>query len=179
MVTHKVLVVYASDRGSTKEIAEFIAALVADIGFAVDVRSVVTEPDTAGYTAIVIGSAIHDGTWLPAAVQYAYRHLRDLPAKPVWMFSVGLGPALRGPFGRWLGTQIPRKIAVVKDVVSPRDYQAFAGVWDRAQIGRIRSIVYRLVGVPGYGDLRDWPAIASWAKGIANELKSRPPASQD
>ncbi|MFN6545079.1 flavodoxin domain-containing protein [Mycolicibacterium nivoides] len=173
VTAHKILVVYASEAGSTRQIAEFIAALLADIGFSVDVRSIVTEPDPDEYAAVVIGSAIHQRAWLPAAVHYAYRHLRHLTNKPVWMFSVGLGPALRGPVGRWLGARVPRSIATVRDVVSPRDYREFAGVWDRAQTSVISRVVYRAMGGPGYGDLRDWSTIASWAKDIADQLKAQ------
>lgn len=172
MVTaHKILVVYASEAGSTRQIAEFIAALLADIGFSVDVRSIVTEPDPDEYAAVVVGSAIHHRAWLPAAVHYAYRNLRHLTNKPVWMFSVGLGPALRGPIGRSLGARVPRSIATVRDVVSPCDYREFAGVWDRTQTSFISRVVYRAMGGPGYGDLRDWSAIASLAKGIGDQLK--------
>lgn len=172
MVTaHKILVAYASEAGSTRQIAEFIAALLTDIGFSVDVRSVVTEPDPDEYAAVVIGSAVHYRAWLPAAVHYAYLHLRYRTNTPVWMFSVGLGPALKGPIGRWLGARVPRKIATVRDVVAPRDYREFAGVWERAQTGFVGRVIYRAMGGPGYGDLRDWSAIASWAKGIADQLK--------
>lgn len=170
VTAHKILVVYASEAGTTRQIAEFIAALLTDIGFSVDVRSIVTEPDPDEYAAVVIGSAIHHRAWLPAAVHYAYLHLRYLTNKPVWMFSVGLGPALKGPIGRWIGARVPRKIATVRDVVSPCDCREFAGVWDRTQTTFISRVLYRAMGGPGYGDLRDWSAIASWTKGIADQL---------
>lgn len=176
MATQKVLVAYASGQGSTREIAEFVAAILRDAGLSVEVRSIVTEPDPRDYAGVVIGSAVHDRAWLPAAVHYIYRHRRQLSDKPVWMFSVGLGPALRGPIGRWIGARVPRKIAVIRDVVSPRDYRGFAGVWNRTQTTVTDRIVYRAMGGPGYGDLRDWPVIAAWATDIATELKAWPPA---
>ena len=41
-----------------------------------------------GYEAVVVGSAIHGGKWLPGARQFADRNAAVLRERPVWLFSV-------------------------------------------------------------------------------------------
>ena len=56
-----------------------------------------------------------------------------------------------------------------------------AGCWDRERLNRRsgQSVIYRAMGGPRYGDLRDWPAIALWAKDIAAQLKIQAPAEPE
>ena len=72
-VTETVLVAYASGNGSTKEIAEFIAARLIRNGLLVQAHSVVDAPDPAAFEAVVIGSAIHNRAWLPSTEEYVRR----------------------------------------------------------------------------------------------------------
>ena len=64
---------YASGNGSTKEIAEFIAARLIRNGLLVQAHSVVDAPDPAAFEAVVIGSAIHNRAWLPSTEEYVRR----------------------------------------------------------------------------------------------------------
>jgi hypothetical protein len=43
--------------------------------------------DLGGYTAVVLGSEVCDGRWLPAAPRFAAVHSRALSAVPLWVFS--------------------------------------------------------------------------------------------
>ena len=56
-----------------------------------------------------------------------------------------------------------------------------AGCWDRERLNRRsgQRVIYRARGGPRYGDLRDWPAIALWAKDIAAQLKVQAPAEPE
>jgi hypothetical protein len=43
--------------------------------------------DLGGYAAVVLGSEVRDGRWLPAASRFATVHSRALCAVPLWVFS--------------------------------------------------------------------------------------------
>lgn len=167
----KVLVVYASAHGSTREVAEFIAAQLASHGLRVHAGSVGDAPHPGGFDAVVIGSAVHDRAWLTGAEEYARRFGADLTQRPTWMFSVGMAPALRGLIGRRLATAVPPRIDAIRRALRPRGYQQFAGVIQRQRMAVAARLIYRAIGGGHYGDLRDWPAIARWADAIAADLQ--------
>ena len=167
-----VLVTYASAEGSTKEVASFIAERLRTHGLVVDLLPVGEEPDAQSYDAVVIGSAVHNMAWLPDADSYLRRHRYVLAGRALWLFSVGLSPALSGPIGNMLKRAVPKKISALLNMASARDYAAFAGVFRRTHTTKLTRIVYRLIGGHTYGDLRDWGAIADWADGIAVSLSA-------
>ncbi|MBJ8347047.1 flavodoxin domain-containing protein [Antrihabitans sp. YC2-6] len=165
-----VLVTFASAQGSTKEVATFIADRLRTRGFEVDLRPVGEQPDAQPYDAVVIGSAVHNMAWLPGAADYLYRHRYVLAGRAVWLFSVGLSPALQGPIGHLLKQSVPKQISDLLNVVSARSYTVFAGVYRRADTTRLTRAIYRLIGGRRYGDLRDWRAIERWTDQIAIAL---------
>lgn len=175
----RVLVAYASAAGSTREIAEFIGAALADVGTHADVASLLDDPDPAPYAAVVLGSAIHTQRWLPYAERYVQHHRDVLRGKPVWMFSVGLGPTLRGPVGRRLAAAVPKPVAALREAVGARDYRPFAGVFARTSTNAVTRAVYRAIGGGSYGDLRDWEQIRNWAGWIASTLPVAVATSQE
>jgi menaquinone-dependent protoporphyrinogen oxidase len=122
-----VLVAYATAAGATKSVAEFVGTALRVRGCEVDVAAVTDRPDPARYDAVVVGSAVHDRALLPAATRFAADHRDRWPRIPVWLFSVGIGPSLRGPLGRALARAVPPRIAAVRDVLGALDYHAFAG----------------------------------------------------
>ena len=83
-----VLVGYASVGGSTRRVAERIAARITEHGCAVDCRPLDEVKDTTVYDAFVLGSAIHSGAWLPLAADFLRRNVGTLIGRPLWLFSV-------------------------------------------------------------------------------------------
>lgn len=79
--------VYGSARGSTKEVAEFMAGRFRAHGMAVDVRTADVSPAVDGYDTVE---------------DFVLRNLDALEAMPVWLFSVEISPTLSGPIGGWL-----------------------------------------------------------------------------
>ncbi|WP_040815891.1 flavodoxin domain-containing protein [Nocardia concava] len=168
--TH-IAVIYASAQGSTREIADFIGASLAARGATVEVADAEHAPELTHFDAIVLGSAVHNRALLPELEQFVRTHTTELRTRPVWLFSVGLGPALVGPIGRLMGRVVPKQIAAVRDSIPPRDYSAFAGHYERAGVSLSARTVYRVLGGTRYGDLRDWTAITTWTNTIAQALK--------
>ncbi|MGW4121829.1 flavodoxin domain-containing protein [Nocardia sp. NPDC004711] len=170
-----VSIVYASAQGSTREIAEYIGNDLAARGATVEVADAEHAPDLSRFDAVVIGSAVHDMALLPTVAEYVASHRNELSARPVWLFSVGIGPALRGPIGHRIGRMVPKRIAAVRDSINPRGYQAFAGHYERVGVSLGARVLYRLLGGGRYGDLRDWTAISTFSDSIAQGLNLHAP----
>ncbi|MFX0577898.1 flavodoxin domain-containing protein [Nocardia nepalensis] len=168
--TPRIAVLYATAQGSTRDIAEFIGDALAARGAVIELSDIEHAAELSGFDAIILGSAVHDRALLPAMTSYVKTHRDELRQADVWLFSVGIGPALRGPIGRRIGRMVPKKVAALRDSIAPRDYHAFAGHYERAGVSLQARILYRLMGGGRYGDLRDWEAILAWVTGIARSL---------
>jgi menaquinone-dependent protoporphyrinogen oxidase len=168
--TPRIAVLYATEQGSTRDIAEFIGDALAARGAVIELSDIEHAPELSDVDAVVLGSAVHDRALLPAVTSYVSTHRQKLAHTDVWLFSVGLGPALRGPIGRRIGRTVPKKIAALRDSISPRGYQAFAGHYERAGVSWRARTLYRLMGGGRYGDLRDWTAILDWTVNIGQSL---------
>ncbi|MBO1333028.1 flavodoxin domain-containing protein [Streptomyces sp. VRA16 Mangrove soil] len=164
-----VLVAYASAHGSTREVAEHIAARLGRRGLDAVTAPLDTDPDPCPWQAVVLGSAVHDGAWLPPAEAYVRRRGAALRGRPVWMFSVGMSAALPRPLRRLASRAEQPPIARLVTVVRPREHRRFSGVIRRDQLDRRGRVVFRLLGCR-YGDHRDWPGIDAWADAVAAHL---------
>lgn len=167
----RVLIVHGSAQGSTEEVAEFMATRLRAWGAAVDVRAATEMPDVADHDAVVVGSAVHDRALLPVVEDFVLRRLDLLDTMPVWLFSVGISPSLRGPIGGLLRDAVPPRIALLRDLIQPLDYHAFAGLVPRAGSPMLSRVLLRLCG-GRYGDLRDWLEIEVWTMEIAHEMRA-------
>ena len=165
----KLLTGYASEHGSTREIAERIAARISSHGHAVDVRAMSGAQSLDDYDAVVLGSAVHNQKWLPQATGFVHRNLDALAARPVWLFSVGMPGALRGPWQRLAMREEPMVIADFRDAVRPRDHRLFSGVVHRDDLPLAGRLVFRAMGCH-YGDYRDWAQIDGWSDRVAAQL---------
>ncbi|MGY1900467.1 flavodoxin domain-containing protein [Nocardia gipuzkoensis] len=174
---HRIAVVYATEQGSTRDIAEFISTELSGRDTIVELADIDHAPDLSRFDTLVLGSAVHNMKFLRCAADYVHAHHDELAQRDVWLFSVGLAPALRGPIGRRLGRIVPRKIAALRDSIRAHDYRAFAGRYDSDGISLRTRILYRLLGKGRYGDLRDWAAIRSWVDTIAQSLRLPPARS--
>lgn len=160
----RVLVAVASKHGSTREIAEAVAAGLRARGLDVDFYDAGNIHSVAGYDAVVLGSAIYAGNWLVEAKGFAEAFRAELAKVPLWLFS-------SGP----LGAENPqpqddpnRLVASLGDVI-PRDHRVFVGKLDPETLGFAERLIAKAVHAPS-GDFRDWDAIRDWAQSIASEL---------
>jgi menaquinone-dependent protoporphyrinogen oxidase len=166
----RVLVTAASRHGATTAIAETITRVLADEGLQAEWRRPEEIETFDGYDAVVLGSAVYVGRWLPAAMELAKAHEAALRQRPVWLFSSGpLGTPDAKPEGD------PEGVAELSEAINARAHRIFPGRVDRSQLSLTEKIVVRAVRAP-VGDFRDWPAVESWARGIAGQLQRAPAA---
>lgn len=171
----RVLVAYASAYGSTKGIAERIGGRLAVAGADVEIRRIDDVEDIEGYDAVVLGSAVHGGAWLPDAAAFAQASAARLATRPVWLFSVssvGDSSAFFGPrVARFMrrARHETKETAAWRHAFEPRGHRNFAGAIARSHWGRLAHVFFRLFG-GGYGDHRDWHDVEAWADTIAVQL---------
>ncbi len=170
---HKVLVAYASDCGSTSEVAEAIGQVLCDNSTTVDIRLVENVKDLSPYQAAVIGSAIHSSKWLPEAMKFVEMKQKALSQMPVAYFLTCLTLYKSNDVTRRRARSYLDPVLDAAPQVKPVDMGLFAGVLDYSKL----SFVVRMVmkskmkkkGVPE-GDHRNWDAIRAWAKGLGPKL---------
>ncbi|CAM5481866.1 flavodoxin [Streptomyces spiroverticillatus] len=169
-----VLVGHASAHGSTREIAERIGARLAEHGLTVEVRALTDVQVPLEQRAFVLGSAVHGQAWLPPAKDFVRRHGDLLRSRPVWLFSVGMPGALRGPWKRLADKEEPLILQDLPVRLRPREHRLLSGVVRPEHFPFTGRLMFRLMGCR-YGDYRDWAAVEAWADAIARELAPVPP----
>ncbi|MFE2645645.1 flavodoxin domain-containing protein [Streptomyces nigra] len=103
----RVLVGHAIAHGSTRGVADRLAVGLRHAGLATDVRALNVVDDADAYGVFVLGSAVHNQSWLDPAKGFVRDNLELLGPRPVWLFSVGMPGALRGPWKRLGPTEAP------------------------------------------------------------------------
>ncbi len=166
----KVLVAYATKAGSTAEVAAEIGrAMASKGGCQVDVHPVGQLKGIDGYDAVIIGSAIRAGKWLPEATKFVERHRDALSQIPVACFLVCLTLSEDTEENRRTVAAYPDP---VREVVRPVEVGFFAGVMDHSKLPFILRLMMKAMKTP-QGDFRDWKAITSWADNICPLLLRR------
>jgi menaquinone-dependent protoporphyrinogen oxidase len=162
----KILVAYASRAGSTGEVAEAIGQVLCEAGAAVDVRLAKEVTDLSPYRAVVVGSGIRVGKWLPEAVQFVERYQEALSRVPVAYFLVCLTLKEDTEENR---RTVAAYLDPVRDLVQPVDVGLFAGAMDYAKLPFIFRLMMKAMKSPE-GDFRDWEAIRDWADQVRARL---------
>lgn len=173
----RVLVAYASRRGSTEGIAKRIAETLEGRGLEVAFREIGHVGLLDGFEAFVIGSSAYMGHWERRAAEFVREHATTIAARPTWLFSAGpIGTEVVDQKGRdVLEASRPLEFAEFEPIVQPRDARVFFGAYDPDAPGAsfAERLVTRMPAIRNAmptGDFRDWPVIEGWADGIANEL---------
>lgn len=168
-----VLVAYASAHGSTRSIAERLATQLTEHGCYAVAASVDDVDNVAPYSAVLVGSAIHNQSWLPKATWFLTDHADELARRPVWLFSVGMPAAVARPLRRLALREEEALRQQLAGIVTMREHRLFSGVVTREVFPPgSNQLLFRLTGCR-YGDFRDWPAIDRWAANIAVDLSKR------
>ncbi|WP_411575162.1 flavodoxin domain-containing protein [Streptomyces fradiae] len=167
------LVGFASAHGSTAEIAERIGAGLRAHDAEVAVRALEEVDDPSRYAAFVLGSAVHDMAWLPQATDFVVAHEGLLLQRPVWIFSVGMPAALRGPWKSFAPREEKHVVGEMLARLRPRGHALFSGVVAEDHLPPAGRAIFRAMGMR-FGDYRDWDAVDAFAEDVARDLAPGP-----
>lgn len=162
----KVLVTCASERGSTRGIADAVAKTLRDEGLEVDTRHIAEAVDLAPYRAVILGSAVYMARWRSPAVRFLKRHRKELSARAVWLFQSG--PLDRSAEEKDIA--LPKSVAAVAERIGVRGHATFGGKLGPETHGWIAK---KMVQNGSGGDFRNFERIGAWATEIARELGAR------
>lgn len=167
----RVLVAYASKRGSTAEIAEAIAATLRQEGLAVDCKRAGETGDLDSYGAVVLGSAVYMKRWQSDARHFLRHHSQRLSGIPFWVFSSGpVGDPSTTPDPSWLE---PPGIINRAQQLGARGHVVFGGRVPAQPHGPLERAMVK--NTPEQArDLRNWDEIRAWALHLASELTASP-----
>ncbi len=169
----RILVAYATTFGSTAEIAEAIGAALRDDHTDVDVRGVLDVADLGPYDAVIVGSAIYNGEWLPEAVRFVRQHQAALRKVPVAYFAVCMllhrpTPQHRRTVEIYINT-VRRSAPDIK----PVDVGMFAGKLRYRNLSLLERVEFFLMSWLPSGDFRDWNAVRAWALQVRPALVNK------
>lgn len=160
-MSHRILIAFASALGSTAEVASCIGETLVERGFSVDIRPVAESPRADGYQAVIIGSAVRYGAWLPEAVDFVKANWSTLNRIPVAVFCVHIQNLENDERSR------KKRMAYldgVRPFLPPASEAFFAGRLDRGGA----ALLY-----PGWLarfmptiDYRNWDKICEWARTV-------------
>lgn len=162
--------------GSTKGVSEAIGKTFSEFGENVDILAMHDVKDLSQYKAVVAGSAIQAGKWLPEAMDFIQTYEHDLNQKPFAAFLVCMtlamskGESYRDHVSSWLEP--------VRHLVKPISEGLFTGTLDIKKIpsftDRLKFRISVMTGVWKEGDHRDWEAIQTWTKNTRILLANKP-----
>lgn len=159
----RVLVAVASRHGATKEIGSSIAKVLAARGHDVVERAPEDVETLQGVDALVLGSAIYIGHWMPSARELAERLAPEAAGTQVWLFSSGLStqPAA--------AANSPHEIADLVLRLGAHGHRSFRGRLDRSQLTFTERAA--IAGARAReGDHRNFEMVDRWADEVADEL---------
>jgi menaquinone-dependent protoporphyrinogen oxidase len=156
-----ILIAYATCTGSTVEVARTIGETLGKNGISVEVKPIEAELQIEDYQAVLIGSAVQYGDWLPEAVEFVKTNQRALNQLPLALFCVHIRNTANDPESRQNRLAYLDK---VRPLVQPVSEGFFAGRFDR-QGAALLLPKWAAPFVPPI-DLRKWEKMRAWAETV-------------
>lgn len=156
----RTLVTYASNRGTTAQIAEVVAEVLSESGAEVDVMPVQRARDLRGYDAVVLGSACQMGRLIGPARRFVKKHSSELQCVPVAYFTVG---AIMSKDTADTRAQMEKFVEPLRQVKEPVSVEFFGG---RAPFTKVDA-----PSAPN-NDWRDLDKVRGWATRLVPLLES-------
>jgi menaquinone-dependent protoporphyrinogen IX oxidase len=193
VMNKELLVGYATESGSTAEVANFIGDILTKAGAQVTTNSVQTIESTEAYDAVLIGSPIINGKCMPEIERFVQSHIQGLIEKPVAFFitcmrlsqiegdplpdvPIFVDPGFGEPKPKKAMAFLEKRHPVTMYLkwilnmareIRPVSVSFFKGVLDYSTIGFIMTLLFKFMArFDGLepGDYRNWEAIRSWTE---------------
>ena len=173
-MTTTILVAYATRYGSTKEVAETVAATLGEQGLEVEVKTAREVRSLDGYGAVVLGTPLYMGALFKDVRALLELNQAALEQTPLALFALGPVSAADGVEGS--RQQLDTALAKLP-WLSPVAMEVFVGKYDPAKLGWKDRMIAALPASPLHGepahDERDWEAIRGWARAMAPRCVDR------
>lgn len=156
----RILITYATRAGSTSEVVSIIGEELSKRGYVVEIFPVKSKPAVEGYTAVLIGSAIRMGNWLPEAVEFIKQNQTPLNSIPTAIFTVHMLNT-----GDDKQSQINRLTYLnsIRPLLKPVSEVYFSGKMDFRQLSFADRLIAKAVRAVE-ADRRNWDMIREWAQ---------------
>ena len=153
-MTAPILVAYATEHGSTGEVAAAIAARLRDEGLEAELKACGDVTDVTPYSGVVLGGALYTGRLHHDAVAFLRRFHAELAVLPIAIYA--MGPKTLDPSDIASSRkQLERSLVKAADV-SPYEIAVFGGVIDPKTLGFPFNHLHA-------SDARDWDEIDAFA----------------
>jgi menaquinone-dependent protoporphyrinogen oxidase len=154
----EIAIAYATKHGSTQEVAEMVAAYLAEAGVETHTLPAARLESLDPYIAVVLGSPLYMGRLHGDGRAFLRRFRAELATKPFAVFA--LGP-VKDEAKQWedARTQLDRALAGLE----PAAVGLFGGVIVP------ETLHFPFSHLPA-GDLRDWEQIEDWARLLPDAL---------
>ena len=166
---HKILIAYASEFGTTSEVAEAVGDTLCEDGNTVETLWIKNVKDINNYDAVIIGSAILYEKWMPEAREFVKNNQDTLKNMPVAYFITCMALSSKEDAAMQQAIEYSDKICNLEPQVKPVSVGHFAGVLDYSKLSFLKRTLTKTAMARHKvkeGDYRDWNAIRSWAKSI-------------
>ncbi len=162
-----ILVTYATQYGSTREVAERVAAALSAGGLQADLQPVKKVRSLEPYRAVVLGAPLYMFRWHADALRFLGRQRQALAARPVAIFALG-------PFHEIEKERLSAREQLDKELakypwLKPAAVEVFTGKFDPAKLTFPFNRIGPLKAMPP-SDERNWPAIEAWAHSLLARL---------
>jgi menaquinone-dependent protoporphyrinogen oxidase len=124
----------------------------------VDVKPVKEKPPLNGYQAVILGSAIRMGNWLPEAVEFVKANQEALNATPIALFTVHM---LNTGDDETSRANRLAYLDAVRPLLDHSEEVYFAGRMDFSKLSFLDRIIAKMVKAEE-ADRRDWVRIRNW-----------------
>ncbi len=193
----KCLVAYATNSGSTHEVAEAVAEVIRSSGISVDVRLLDEVDDLRGYQGVIVGAPMILG-WHRGAVKFLKKHQHTLSQVPVAYFMTAMSLTKTGesqlegvPLS--IDPYLPKEPqnpahlslaekyatvgrylgSVLRSVpgIKPVSVAFFGGKLEYFRLKLLQMLFVMLIVRAQPGDRRNWTAIRDWAAALPRNLQ--------
>jgi len=164
-----ILLAYATRAGSTREVSDTIGKSLIEHGAFVEILPVKEVTTLAPYSAVILGSAIRAGSWLPEAIKFVKQHETELEKLPLVYFLVCATMREDTPEHH---NQVLAYLKPVRAILEPLEIGLFAGKLDVTQLGFFAKLVVKAMH-SDQGDWRDWQAVHDWSGKIYARIEQR------
>ena len=164
-----ILVAYATQAGSTGEVAEAVGEALREDNTPVDVRRAKEVSDVSAYRAVVLGTGIRAGRVYREAVGFLQRHQDALSKVPVAYFVVCMTMQDDTEENRRVVEAYLDPVREKVPQVRPVDVGLFGGVMNFKVLPLLLRLLVKVMKSPE-GDFRDWEAVREWATSLRPAL---------